>query len=91
MPNSSQERVLKVLCDAQPSAKQTVDAASVELLEPTGWTLPDPESAATGSDIVERYLAPLAALPQIAPFIRPANACYGHRSPRARQDEDARP
>ena len=40
------------------------------LLEPTGWTVPDPEGAPTGADIVERYLEPLAALPQIAPHIR---------------------
>src|SRR6266571_2497283 len=50
--------------------KYTVDAASVALLEPTGWTMPDPESAPTGRDIVERYLEPLAALPQIAPLLR---------------------
>jgi len=50
--------------------KYTVDAASVSLLEPTGWSMPDPESAPTGADIVERYLVPLAALPQIAPHIR---------------------
>src|SRR5579859_5161892 len=47
--------------------KYTVDAASVALLAPTGWTLPDPERAPTGGDIVERYLEPLATLPQIAP------------------------
>jgi len=50
--------------------KYTVDAASVSLLGPTGWSMPDPESAPTGADIVERYLEPLAALPQIAPHIR---------------------
>jgi thioredoxin reductase len=50
--------------------KYTVDAASVALLEPTGWTLPDPEQAPTGRDIVEGYLEPLAALPQLAPYIR---------------------
>jgi len=50
--------------------KYTVDAASVAVLEPTGWTMPDPESAPTGRDIVERYLEPLAALPQIAPIVR---------------------
>src|SRR6266581_7981 len=50
--------------------KYTVDAASVALLEPTGWTAPDPEDAPTGADIVERYLEPLAALPQIAPHVR---------------------
>ena len=50
--------------------KYTVDAASVALLEPAGWTVPDPERAPTGNDIVERYLEPLAALPQVAPHIR---------------------
>src|ERR1700730_13274062 len=50
--------------------KYTVDAASVALLEPTGWTMPDPERGPTGGDIVERYLEPLAALPQIALHIR---------------------
>ena len=39
-------------------------------LEPTGWTLPDPEGAPTGTDIIERYLDPLARLPQMAPHIR---------------------
>ena len=50
--------------------KYTVDSVSVALLEPTGWTMPDPESAPTGGDIVERYIEPLAALPQIAPCLR---------------------
>jgi thioredoxin reductase len=50
--------------------KYTVDPASVALLEPTGWTMPDPERAPTGGDIVEGYLEPLAALPQIAPHLR---------------------
>ena len=50
--------------------KYTVDAASVALLEPTGWTLPDPEATPTGAEIVERYLEPLAALPQIASHVR---------------------
>src|SRR5437588_5268899 len=49
--------------------KYTVDPASVALLEPTGWTMPDPESAPTGRDIVERYIEPLAALPQIASYL----------------------
>jgi cation diffusion facilitator CzcD-associated flavoprotein CzcO len=48
----------------------TVDAASVALLEPTGWTLPDSEAAPTGAEIVERYLEPLAALPEITPHLR---------------------
>ena len=50
--------------------KYTVDPACVALLEPTGWRMPDPESAPTGADILDRYLRPLAALPQLAPHIR---------------------
>jgi thioredoxin reductase len=74
--------------------KYTVDAASVALLEPTGWTLPDPEGAPTGNDIVERYLEPLAALPQIAPHIRlgarvTAIARRGHDKMKTPGREDA--
>src|SRR5690348_12668204 len=50
--------------------KYTVDAVSVALLEPTGWAMPDAESAPTGRDIVERYLEPLAAVAQIARHVR---------------------
>jgi thioredoxin reductase len=50
--------------------KYTVDAASVALLARTGWTLPDPEDAPTGGDIVKGYIEPLAALPEIASHIR---------------------
>ena len=34
-------------------------------LERQGWTAPDPESLPTGSELVSRYLAPLAALPEM--------------------------
>src|ERR687884_648367 len=50
--------------------KYSVDVASVALLEPAGWSLPDPDAAPTGAELVERYLEPLAALPQIAPHLR---------------------
>src|ERR671939_1382895 len=40
--------------------KYTVDATCAALLEPTGWTLSDPDAAPTGGEIVERYLEPLA-------------------------------
>lgn len=43
-----------------------VDAAAVRLLDPTGWRSPDPDSLPTGAELVSEYLAPLAALPQIA-------------------------
>nr|WP_223297243.1 M28 family peptidase [Catenulispora acidiphila] len=51
-----------------------IDAAARALLEPTGWTAPDPEDAPTGAELVERYLVPLAATAQIAPHLR-----FGHR------------
>jgi thioredoxin reductase len=47
-----------------------VDKAALRLLEPTGWRTPDPESYPTGRALVERYLAPLAAHPAIAPQLR---------------------
>ncbi len=48
----------------------TVDAAAGSLLERSGWRSPDPEAYPTGRDIVEQYLTPLAALPQIRPHLR---------------------
>ncbi len=51
-----------------------IDPAAVRLLEPTGWRAPDPERLPTGAELVEQYLAPLAAHPALAPHIR-----YGAR------------
>src|SRR6478672_5857712 len=48
----------------------TVDAAAGRLLDRTGWTRPDPDALPTGRDLVERYLAPLAATPELAGRIR---------------------
>lgn len=50
--------------------KHLVDPASRRLLEESGWVLPDPERAPTGAELVERYVAPLAALEELAPRIR---------------------
>lgn len=47
-----------------------VDAAAARLLEPTGWTFPDRDQLPTGAELVDRYLAPLAATPQLASRIR---------------------
>ena len=47
-----------------------VDAAAARLLEPTGWRSPDGTALPTGRELVDRYLAPLAATPQLAPRIR---------------------
>lgn len=50
--------------------KHVVDPSSRELLEATGWTIPAPESLPTGTELVEHYLEPLAALEPIASRIR---------------------
>ncbi|MCZ2837517.1 FAD-dependent oxidoreductase [Modestobacter sp. VKM Ac-2985] len=47
-----------------------VDDAAVRLLEQTGWESPDRTALPTGTELVERYLAPLAATPQLAGRIR---------------------
>jgi thioredoxin reductase len=52
------------------SWQHNVDAAAARLLAPTGWQVPDPEAYPTGGAMAEQYLAPLAALPQIAPHLR---------------------
>jgi NADPH-dependent 2,4-dienoyl-CoA reductase/sulfur reductase-like enzyme len=47
-----------------------LDPVSVRLLERAGWTGPDPDALPTGADLLEHYLAPLAALPALAGRIR---------------------
>ena len=47
-----------------------VDDAARRLLEPTGWRTPDPDALPTGTQLVEQYLAPLAAAPGLAERIR---------------------
>ncbi|MGH8638285.1 MAG: alcohol dehydrogenase catalytic domain-containing protein, partial [Burkholderiales bacterium] len=46
-----------------------IDGAARSLLEESGWTPPDPNALPTGSEIVRRYLAPLAEHPSIAPHV----------------------
>jgi thioredoxin reductase len=50
------------------------DPAAERLLTKTGWTAPDADILPTGHDLVEQYLAPLAATPELSALIR-----YGHR------------
>ncbi|MGE3194830.1 MAG: FAD-dependent oxidoreductase [Microbacteriaceae bacterium] len=50
--------------------KHLVDPASRRLLEATGWVHPDEDGFPTGAELVERYLASLAALDAIASRIR---------------------
>jgi thioredoxin reductase len=50
--------------------RYSLDKAALRLLEPAGWQAPDPEAYPTGQALVERYLAPLATHPAIAPHLR---------------------
>ena len=43
-----------------------LDAAAVRLLESAGWEAPRPTALPYGGELVDNYLAPLAALPAIA-------------------------
>jgi len=50
--------------------KYLVDSAARRLLEPSGWTMPDPERLPTGGELVDLYLDPLARTDALAPHIR---------------------
>lgn len=54
--------------------RYNIDRAARALLERHGWAGPDLELLPTGRDLVEQYLRPLAALPDIAGRLR-----LGHR------------
>jgi thioredoxin reductase len=47
-----------------------IDPAARRLLEASGWTAPDPDDHPTGRDLIDRYLAPLGLLPEIASNLR---------------------
>ncbi len=47
-----------------------IDPAARRLLEANGWTAPDPDQHPTGGDLIERYLEPLALLPEISRGLR---------------------
>lgn len=50
--------------------RYAMDETAVGLLESVGWAMPDPDTYPTGAELAERYLAPLAAHPAIAPHLR---------------------
>jgi thioredoxin reductase len=50
--------------------RYNVDAAAIALLERHGWVPPDGDAYPTGFDLVQRYLEPLAAVPELAPHVR---------------------
>jgi hypothetical protein len=43
-----------------------IDPVAEQLLDDAGWTAPDHDGYPTGAEIADRYLEPLAALPEIA-------------------------
>ena len=43
-----------------------IDAVAVRLLETTGWESPRPTALPHGGELIDQYLTPLAALPEIA-------------------------
>jgi len=47
-----------------------VDPAAGSLLTSTGWAAPDADALPTGRELIDRYLAPLAAHHAIAPHVR---------------------
>src|SRR3712207_3033138 len=47
-----------------------VDAAALRLLEAHGWESPDRDALPTGAELVDDYLTPLAATPELARHIR---------------------
>jgi thioredoxin reductase len=50
--------------------RYNTDPAARALLEPAGWTAPDPERLPTGGELIADYLTPLAAHPAIAAHLR---------------------
>ncbi len=47
-----------------------IDKAARRLLEQRTWIAPDPDALPTGNALIDDYLAPLAAHPEIAPHLR---------------------
>jgi thioredoxin reductase len=54
--------------------KYLVDPLTRDLLEAQGWEAPSAERLPTGGELIEQYLEPLAAHPEVAPHLR-----FGHR------------
>ena len=47
----------------------TVDGATVRLLEAHGWRMPPKDELPTGRELVELYMQPFAALPEVSPHL----------------------
>jgi thioredoxin reductase len=50
--------------------RYNIDRACRAMLELHGWTPPDADRLPTGRELVERYLQPLANLPELSPHVR---------------------
>jgi hypothetical protein len=50
--------------------RYAIDSAARALLDASGWQAPDPDHLPTGRELIDQYLQPLAALPQVAPHLR---------------------
>ena len=50
--------------------RYNIDRAARSLLRETGWAEPDLDACPTGRELIDAYLAPLAAHPAIAPHLR---------------------
>lgn len=48
----------------------TVDSATVRLLQKHGWQMPPADEMPTGNDLIDRYLLPFAALPEVRDHIQ---------------------
>lgn len=70
--------------------RMNVGPASAAHLAATGWTGPEPESYPTGAELAERYLAPLALLPELAGRVH-THAQVVHMSRRGALKGDSRP
>jgi cation diffusion facilitator CzcD-associated flavoprotein CzcO len=46
--------------------RYNIDAAAARLLEASGWQSPRPTALPFGGELIDSYLTPLAALPEIA-------------------------
>ncbi|MFD1111313.1 FAD-dependent oxidoreductase [Pseudoroseomonas ludipueritiae] len=69
--------------------RYNVDRACRTLLERHGWTVPDADAFPTGRELVEGYLAPLAALPEMAGRLRLNTLVTGVARQRAGKVRDA--
>ena len=49
--------------------RYVIDSGARQLLEGVGWSMPDPDRDPTGRELIDSYLAPLAAHPAIAPHL----------------------